>query len=88
VPVLEAEDFAVISCPECGAHRTVTRRQARRSPGPCKDCSTGKRETLRQRYMRFWLTRYSDEEVAELAAGVWGTRYDPAFVARQRKQFL
>jgi hypothetical protein len=82
------EGFTVITCPECGAHRTVSHRQSRRKITICKDCSSGKRESLSQRYMRFWLTRYRDEEIAELASGVWGVRYDPGHVARRRKELL
>ena len=80
--------FATIVCPRCGLSREVTARQARRSKGTvCRRCSHEKpRKPPTDRERRFWLNRFTDYEIAELASGIWEVPVAPEtiHIARER----
>lgn len=76
-------------CPECGGWRWMSARRVRAiasgvGTAVCPSCRRPPEENEREReqYRRWWLTRYSDEELADLAAAFG--RVHPATLAAAR----
>ncbi len=60
-----------IVCPGCGRIRLVSERNARRAPQNCMLCrNPGKRKDPDDKDRRFWLSRFSDQEICEMAIGI------------------
>jgi hypothetical protein len=61
-----------IICPGCGRHRLVSDRNARRKPQTCNLCRhPDKHQPPEDKDRRFWLERFSDEEILHLAFGIF-----------------
>lgn len=66
-----------IVCPGCGRRRTVSERNARRNPATCMLCrNPSKRRAPDDSDRRFWLKRFSDLEIAEMAINIDGAADD------------
>jgi len=60
-----------IVCPGCGRIRLVSERNARRAPQTCMLCrNPSRRKDPDDKDRRFWLTRFSDLEICEMAIGI------------------
>lgn len=78
-----------VVCPSCGQRRTVSDRQARRGTTLCKLCRyphTRLRPEDKDR--RFWLERFSDEEILDLALGVFGHLGSISHIRAWRRKLL
>jgi len=72
-------------CPGCGRRRTVDARTARRKPQSCNLCRhPGKHKPPDNKDRRFWLQRFSDEEILHMALGIFGGEGDLAIIAYWR----
>ena len=74
-----------VACPGCHERRELTARQARQNPKPlCRDCRFPvRREPPDDADRLYWLARFSDEEIVEMATAYCG-RGDAAAVATWR----
>ena len=80
----------MVRCPECSSPQTFSASWARRKRSfVCEDCRNPRsRERLRKRHMRFWLKRYSDDEIARMATEVHDVPLRPDLVAAHRAALL
>ena len=79
----------LVRCPNCGTPRVVSGRHAAEVPVRCKSCpEEAERGRLSVRYRRYWLTRYTDEDIAWMASAVHGIPLNPEGVALQRRILL
>ena len=61
-----------ITCPSCGRHRVVSDRNARRRPQTCDMCRNERsRKPPEDKDRRFWLQRFSDEEILRMVFGIF-----------------
>lgn len=86
-----------VRCPECGSLRWLAVRNEYRvrvgeTSGLCADCRFPNRHRATpaelRRYGRWWLDRYSDEWLAELARGLGVERATPERMAASRAIFM
>lgn len=63
------KEVVLVRCPICDGLREISARRARLAR-PCRDCRSG-RIVLRSEFYSFWLERFSDEEIAEMARAIW-----------------
>lgn len=67
------EPEVAVRCPGCGCGRLVSRSWARRMPSLCADCRDPERARLqREEFRRYWLARFSRDEIEEMARAIWG----------------
>ena len=60
-----------IVCPGCGRRRVVSERNARRAPKTCMLCrNPSKRGAVDDSDRRFWLKKFSDQAICEMAMGI------------------
>ena len=71
--------YVDVACPVCRLPRSITRRQARRittgeSDGRCRACRHPQPERLPpdDADRLYWLARFDDEEIVEMAAAYYG----------------
>ena len=78
------------STPGCGRTRDVSARTARRGAGRCKWCLSGDGVTERpdDTDRAFWLERFDDSEIAEMALFVFGRRPDRERIRSERERLL
>jgi hypothetical protein len=70
----KANGIVVVECSGCGRQRSVSARTARRGPGRCKLCLSGDGNVPEadDEARLFWLERFSDEDICELATMTFG----------------
>jgi hypothetical protein len=80
----------LVECPVCRRERFVSSRTARRGPGRCTHCMSGDgvSEPPDDDDRRYWLERFSDEELAEMAWFMFGHRPDRAHICSERERLL
>jgi hypothetical protein len=80
--------IVVVECPGCGRTRDVSARTARRGAGRCKWCLLGDGviEPPDDEDTTFWLERFDDSEIAEMALFVFGRRSDPEHIRSERER--
>jgi hypothetical protein len=80
----------VAECPECGRQRSVSARTARRGAGRCTLCISGDGviEAPDDTDRAFWLERFDDSELAEMAWFMFGHRPDRAHICSERERLL
>ena len=71
--------YVDVTCPACRLPRSVTKRQASRigtgtTDGRCRACRHPQPQRLPpdDEDRRYWLARFSDEEIVEMAAAYYG----------------
>jgi hypothetical protein len=86
----KATELTVVECPECGRQRSVSARTARRGAGRCRLCLSGDGviEPPDDDDRRYWLERFSDEEIAEIVWFTFGHRPDRAHICSERERLL
>jgi hypothetical protein len=91
--VATAEVGALFTCTSCGLECTVSQRHARRyhsgrlTAFRCLPCRAARRVVVvDDRARLFWLRRYTDEEIACMAAAVSGGDPDLERIARERRR--
>lgn len=86
-----------VACPDCGESRWLSARNARKvetgeSSGRCRSCLYGPRRPLTERqrthYLRWWLERCDDQQLARIASGMNGHSVAAVDVARLRVELL
>lgn len=78
------QPVVTVKCRGCGSTREVTSRQARRA-GLCPICLYPPRYTkVTDAHKRFWLCRFTDEEIAVIATDMLGYDVSPGAIARHR----
>jgi hypothetical protein len=71
-----------VICPGCGDRRTLSIRHARRNAGSygrpslCKLCRTPRPKPPTDSDRRYWLERFSDEDIVLLAWAFWKEERD------------
>jgi len=88
--VAKSIEQTLVECPECGRQRSVSARTARRGPGRCRLCISGDGiiEPPDDTDRAFWLERFDDSEIAEMALFMFGHRPDPAHIRSERERLL
>jgi hypothetical protein len=82
------QQSVAVECPSCGRVRDVSPRTARRGPGKCRFClSPHSVPPVDDGARRYWLKRFSDVELAEIATGLIGRTIKPE-VFHQRRVLL
>jgi hypothetical protein len=74
VAVFAAEqrtEIIVVRCLSCDGLRAVEERQARRQT-MCKQCAGG-RVVPRSAFFDFWRSRFTDEELEQMARAIWSS---------------
>jgi hypothetical protein len=62
----------LITCPGCGRQRVISDRNARRNPQTCNLCRSPKKyKPPDDGDRRFWLKKFTDKEILDLAFGVF-----------------
>lgn len=66
-----------IRCTRCGEEESITDRQKRRKesegrPHVCYLCRNIKVKPPTQSDYNYWTSRYSEEEIREMGAAIWG----------------
>lgn len=75
--VLAPEQTREVTCPRCGDKRVLSGRHARRNagsygrPGLCPQCRTPKPKPPTDSDRRYWLRRFSDDEIILFAWAFW-----------------
>jgi hypothetical protein len=86
------EAAILVKCSSCGAERTVSARQRRRHVGRgvafrCRPCRFAARRLEVDDTSRvWWLRRFSDYEIARMAAAVFGKAADLEHLAAERER--
>lgn len=67
-----------VSCPSCNDKREISSRQYRRilyedASKLCNLCRQTPEPQIRERHRRFWLDRFTVEEIKLLSHDIWGT---------------
>jgi hypothetical protein len=77
-----------IECPSCGRERDVSARTARRGAGRCRFCldGTGDIPEPDDEDRTWWLVRFDNQEIAELAS--FGRRPDRERIRSERERLL
>lgn len=88
MPTLAPEPTRELVCPGCGRRRTVSSRHARRVPATCKLCRNPAHTTPTVKEMYFWLERFSDEEIVQMASAIHGGEGDEAACRSFRELLL
>jgi len=69
--------------------RDVSARTARRGAGRCRFClSSSSIPPVDDRARRYWLTRFSDVELASIATGMFGHTIKPEVIHLRREILL
>jgi hypothetical protein len=81
---------ATVTCPCCGRERHVSARTARRGAGKCRWCLSGDGviEAPSDEDRTFWLSRFDDETIYEMALGLSRRRPDRAHICSERARLL
>lgn len=79
-----------ITCPACGGERWVSRRhalaiQAGEHLNLCRPCRYESQVKPTERYRKWWLDRYSMEDIRQMAAGLDLLLNDGSRNARERR---
>lgn len=82
--------LTAVTCPCCGRQRDVSARTARRGAGKCRWCLSGDGviEAPDDSDRRYWLERFSDEELAEIVWFTFGHRPDREHIRCERERLL
>jgi hypothetical protein len=82
--------LATVTCPSCGRERDVSARTARRGAGRRKWCLAGDGtiEPPDDSDRRWWLERFDDSEIAEMALFMFGRRPDRERIRSERERLL
>lgn len=75
--------FKSVRCRGCGTPRVVSARQANRA-GLCNTCRHPPRIHVTDQHRRFWLSRFTDHEIASLASELVGRAVSPQVVHTNR----
>jgi hypothetical protein len=80
----------LVECPGCSRERFVSARTARRGAGRCTHCISGDGviEAPTDEDRAFWLERFDDESIYEMALGLCGRRPDRAHIFSERERLL
>jgi NMD protein affecting ribosome stability and mRNA decay len=79
--------YVTVTCPNCGDTREVTARHARRET-LCRRCiNPPPSHPVTDATRRYWLERYTDREIAQIAGELMG-REVPVSVIHARRQKL
>jgi hypothetical protein len=80
----------VVECPGCGRTRDVSARTARRGAGKCRWCLSGDGiiERPDDDDRAFWLERFDDSEIAEMALFMFGHRPNREHIRSERERLL
>jgi hypothetical protein len=81
-------ELTTVVCPDCGRERSVSARTARRGAGRCRWCLAGDGRVEPPDDRAFWLGRFTDEAIAEMALHMFGRRPDQARIRRERERLL
>lgn len=82
-------DTVTVECPTCGRVRDVSARTARRGAGRCRFClSPTTVPPVDNAARRYWLKRFSDVELAEIATGMTGRLVKPEVFHLRREALL
>lgn len=77
-----------VICPMCGGRRRVSGRHARRSP-VCSLCRhPAKIKAPEDKDRRFWLERFSDDEILDIAHGIFDKEGDLATIQAWRSHLI
>jgi hypothetical protein len=88
--VSDSTGIVVVECPGCGRTRDVSARTARRGAGRCRWCLSGDGviEPPDDTDRAFWLERFDDSEIAEMALFMFGRRPDRERIRRESERLL
>jgi hypothetical protein len=80
----------LVECPGCKRERLVSARTARRGAGRCRFCldGTGDIPEPDDEDRTWWLVRFDDQEIAELALFIFGHRPDRERIRAERERLL
>ena len=83
-------ELVTVTCPSCGRMRDVSARTARRGAGRCKWCLSGDGviECPDDTDRAFWLERFDDDTIYEMALGLCGRRPDRERIRSERERLL
>jgi hypothetical protein len=84
-----AQPSVLVECPGCKRERLVSARTARRGAGRCRFCldGTGVVPDPDDESRRWWLERFSDDELFEMA-WMFGRRPDRERIRSERERLL
>jgi hypothetical protein len=70
---IASTELTTVTCPGCGRERDVSARTARRGAGKCRWCLAGDGHIERPEDTDrcYWLERFSDEDLCELATAIF-----------------
>jgi hypothetical protein len=90
-PRLADQGLVAVRCEGCGYSRLLTARSRRRievgGPTLCELCRLRRTVVVTVEHRRWWLSRFDDATIAELADGLFG-RGDPRAVRSWRLRLL
>jgi hypothetical protein len=71
--VATSTELTTVTCPGCGRARDVSARTARRGAGRCRFClsNDGVIEAPDDGDRRWWLERFDDDDLCELATAIF-----------------
>jgi hypothetical protein len=82
--------LTTVICPGCGRERDVSARTARRGAGRCRFClsNDGVIEPPDDTDRLYWLERFDDEAIAEMALHMFGRRPDRERIHSERQRLF
>jgi len=85
-----AQASVLVECPGCKRERLVSARTARRGAGRCAFCRSGDGviEPPDDTDRVYWLERFTDDEIAEMALFMFGRRADRTRIRSERERLL
>lgn len=79
----------IVACPNCGRERVISTRHARRKPPTCNLCRFPTRKyNPTDGDRRFWLERFTDDEIIDMCFGIFEEVGDCEIVASWRELLL
>jgi hypothetical protein len=88
--VAASAELTTVVCPGCGRERSASARPARRGAGRCRLCLDGDGIIPEpdDDDRAFWLERFDDAEIAELALFMFGRQPDRERIRSERERLL